>query len=974
MILAGSPGLAQVAPEKPIRPAEEVLELEKVKVEGFRQGLAKAREDQRRATNLKEIMSVDAAGKLPDSNVAEALQRLPSAYLSNSRGGDGRYISVRGIDPVLNNVTMNGQTIGVSDVDGRSGRAAPLDVLSSSALQSIEVIKSATPDMDAQGLGATINITAPSAFDHKGWFLYGSGKVGYNEYQSNGDIQEGDFNFGTTFGARNQFGLVIGASYSYRDFTSFEVSREGYRVFGRSPNQYFDVNGVANPYGVIAVSADMTLRTFLGNKERKGGNLNFEWRPADGTEFWVRGFKTDYREYIRKSQLRLRTANLNVNQTRFLSPTEMFTTRGAVETETEYGDTYRPVDQLTIGGRRRINEAWTIDGNITLTGAEEDKPNGVLLADEFSNNNFQNGLGNVPSNATFSINTSGLFPIYRTVFDDPVRGWPGTGDIGDLSFYPFFRIRHEFSHVKEETETYDLNVKWDRELGGKTGFLKAGVKVLDRAKSVDDRSLRYLPNSTLYLSDSFVDGSTRLPYGIMNSDLVGRFPIGPADGLYARYLGATHNTAAFDAEFARNIGTTLDQQYNEVTNTPNPATSIKNPSAWTFDTNGSRQNSVEDDYDLTEKILAYYVMGDYDLTRRVKLVAGARVEHTEAKMSAFVLQDLRANGTFSLLPNGPVDKSFTNVLPAVHLRWEVSDRILARLSYTTSIGRPDYKDMAPIGRSFQINSGPAANIYTGSLQEGNPSLEPYESQNFDASVAYYFAQGRGMISLGAFYKDIKNAIYDFGYNPLTDDVNLAGKDYTRSTVNGIPIVTFRGFQFSSLSIATKNNAPRSHVSGVEITYQQDLTFLPAPFDGLGLATNVALMESKAKLLANRPTGANEVPFFLQPDLVANAQLYYQYRGFEARVAWHYQDDALAFVGADPLIDKFWRARHQFDAKVSCKINANWGVFAEGRNLTDEPNRTFFAYNRNALGGQDSQPGYDVTGMTVYFGVSYHFGQ
>jgi TonB-dependent receptor len=240
-------------------------------------------------------------------------------------------------------------------------------------------------------------------------------------------------------------------------------------------------------------------------------------------------------------------------------------------------------------------------------------------------------------------------------------------------------------------------------------------------------------------------------------------------------LGATHNAAAFQAEFDRNVGNTLNEQYDELTNMPDPATSIKNPAAWRFDTNGSRQNSVEDDYDLRERIFAYYLMGDYNLTPRLKMIAGARVEQTEAKMSAFLLQDLRANGTFALLPNGPVDKSFTNLLPALHLRWEATDKILVRGAFTTSIGRPDYKDMAPIGRSFQINTGPASNIFTGSLQEGNPSLEPYEANNFDVSAAYYFASGRGMIMISAFYKDIKNAIYDFTYNPLTDDVDLAGK-------------------------------------------------------------------------------------------------------------------------------------------------------------------------------------------------------
>ena len=107
-------------------------------VNGFREGLANARDIARNADSLVNVLSADDVGKLPDTNIAEALRRLPSVYLIRDQG-EGRYVSIRGVDPVLNNVTMNGQTIAVSDTDGESGRAAPLDVLSSSALSRVEI-------------------------------------------------------------------------------------------------------------------------------------------------------------------------------------------------------------------------------------------------------------------------------------------------------------------------------------------------------------------------------------------------------------------------------------------------------------------------------------------------------------------------------------------------------------------------------------------------------------------------------------------------------------------------------------------------------------------------------------------------------------------------------------------------------------------------------------------------------------------
>lgn len=109
---------------------DDVINLEEFIVEGFSDGLTKSMIQQREARNFKDVLNADSVGKLPDSNAAEALARLPGLYLDSSQSdqGEGRYVSIRGVDPTLNIVTMNGQNIASSDTGGRRGRATPLDV------------------------------------------------------------------------------------------------------------------------------------------------------------------------------------------------------------------------------------------------------------------------------------------------------------------------------------------------------------------------------------------------------------------------------------------------------------------------------------------------------------------------------------------------------------------------------------------------------------------------------------------------------------------------------------------------------------------------------------------------------------------------------------------------------------------------------------------------------------------------------
>ncbi len=119
-----------------VKLGEEIVQLETFKVEGQRAGQARALNEQRASGNLRNIVSADALGRFPDQNAAETMQRITGVSLERDQG-EGRFISVRGVDPDLNNTQLNGINLPASEEDTRK---INLDVFPTDILDSIEVV------------------------------------------------------------------------------------------------------------------------------------------------------------------------------------------------------------------------------------------------------------------------------------------------------------------------------------------------------------------------------------------------------------------------------------------------------------------------------------------------------------------------------------------------------------------------------------------------------------------------------------------------------------------------------------------------------------------------------------------------------------------------------------------------------------------------------------------------------------------
>ncbi len=331
--------------------AEEPLVMEHVEVVGQAVSIDKALKDQRRSDSVKSVVHADGIGQLPDDNAAEALQRIPGLSVERDQG-EGRFVSVRGIAPDLNSVTING-TLVPSPESGR--RAVALDVLPSELVQSLSVVKTLTPDMDANSLGGTIEVESLSAFDHDGLFYSISGEGSYDD---NVDKTSPKFSgaisnrFSLGDGIDN-FGVAAAVSWQERDFGSENVETGGKWDFDNA-----------------AQLEEVEQRDYEITRERTGFGLNFDYKPDDVSSYYLRTLYSRFKD----------TETRNAAGVEFADPQASGETGDAEGwRELKSREETQTIQSYVVGGERMMG-LWTLSGQAGYSQARERNPGGIAGA------------------------------------------------------------------------------------------------------------------------------------------------------------------------------------------------------------------------------------------------------------------------------------------------------------------------------------------------------------------------------------------------------------------------------------------------------------------------------------------------------------------------------------------------------------------------------------------------------------------
>lgn len=809
---------------------------------------ASAANRKRNSSRVSDSVSADFIGQFPDQNVTEAAQRIPGVAINRDQG-EGRFISVRGADPNLNAVTINGVDVPSA---GGDERAVALDVIPSDVLQTLTVVKSLTPDLDANSIGGTVQIGTASAFDRNDFYLSASAEGHYNELRDKVSPR-------VNASASNIFDLGDGGEIGVYGSVSYFNRRLG-------------SDGVENGDGLdesggTVFPAVIEPRDYVLTRERLGATLNIDYRVNPDFTLYVRQLYSRFGDDEIQGGTVFEADPDDGDNVVEQGPTTLLLANQEVESYVSEREEIQTIYSISAGGENRIGGTF-IEYSVNYSQAGEDNPDYVepIFVADFSDTDT----------------------LVGTDLTDPRRPriiTRGTG-FSDPSAYELDEIVFESSKTMDKRYGGRIDLTQDMMFGDAQGYIKFGGKVALRDKTSElDAWIYGGADQGLTIAD-FLNTDIDYPLGLIAPQA---FPRAVGDAVIA-------DQAAFDED---------------------------------FDEEGSFIDSNAEDFRIDEDIYAGYAMASVDFGA-LQIVGGVRVEHTDYRAQGNeVVLDEEA-GTLSLAPI-EVAGNYTDFLPSVNARLELTDRLLARAAYFRAVVRPNFEQSRPAALIERDDEGEVE------AEAGNTELEPYRADNFDLALEFYPGSA-SVISAGAFYKNLTNPIF-----PL----DLAGTP------------GFEGFDAYSSFI----NGNDAQLFGVELAIQQQL---PAPFDGFLVAANYTFVDSEAEVPLPGG-GVREAPLPFQARHTANASLGYDKGGFQARVAVSFRDRILDEIGdpEDPSGDVFIDKHVQWDLTASYALLEGVRVFGALSNLNDRP---LYSYQ----GSRNVNVQYEEYGLSGSLGVRVTF--
>jgi len=847
------------------------MQSQQVIVEGQR-GTIRTNQTKKGDDAVVDVLDLRTLERYPDQTLAESLDRLPGVFTQANlgqgitgtagRGFKNSFIVVRGIQPDLNSTTVLGQSL----VSTTGDRAVALDVLPANVASQVEVVKSPTSDRSANGIGGVTNIVPLSAFSQRGSFLAASAEGAYRDEIGSIAVNGQPINLrargGTQFGPDDDLGVAFTANYKWDAFTTTLIQ----------PDEWRQVNHPDFPDDVT-VPEGTRLEQGRSQFTQFGGTANFEWYPTPDQQF---GLVTSYAQTV-DNQRDLQT-EWNYSDDSFgrpdsvlfepipgVSPNERY--RATIGRNDKESDLDRQEERMffTIGSSevRFGSVDWTTRASYVRAGKDE-------TVREWQFNNSLSEFDGDPSTTPFTPGDPYNFESVVRYDGAEVWGYPVNERMyQDPSVYAFDGLGIDTKEATSESYEASTDLRYNLDwLGGENGFVKTGLRGQRTTTDLDAERVDVSPNpdNVLLLSE----------YEIVATP-------GDVEGLP--------------------IGPTVD---------PNRGRELREERPELFRSSKDEEDSILGDYGVDETITSGYVMVGNEwgsLTVR----GGLRVENTAT--DATVRSYNSTTGEFSKRIE---DNQYLDLFPNLHLRYQFSDRLQARVSAAKTIARPN---LSQIAGSENVNYDPGDEVQPGVVRQGNvsrgnPGLTPFRALNFDATVEFY-PSASDLYVANFFFKRINDPIFT--------------QTITRENVNA------GGVTFREAEVSRPVNANSGTIFGLETQLQQTLRFLPQPLDGLGIQANATFIESEL----NVPGRENEdLPFFQQPDLITSIGPFFIWQGLDIRLNYSYTDDFVTrFSGAAPQ-DRFLDARETLDLKVTYDITPNYSVNLSAENLSENPLRIY----------------------------------
>lgn len=423
--------------------------LGEVVVTGLRRSQIQSINQKREALSIKEVITANEAGRLPDINVAEATQRVSGVSIETDRG-EGQFVSIRGIQPSLNNVTLNNNTLASTT----NSRATALDLLPTEIISSIEVIKTNTPDMEGNAIGGTININTLSAFDRSKPFfnvavdgLLQTQQVDLTGFDNTRAPFRGAVTAGKKFGKNEKFGVVGSANFFRRDFSASILDPDGWEY-----SNFFYPN-------------EIELQIEDNERDRLGLSADFEFRPTKNNSIYLKSLYTRTKEVALNSEFELTLQIGNAKPTN-QTPTSGRFAAGSGELDQAYTNEVENLYSYTLGTKNRFGRLSTdVYGTFSKARTNLD--------------NFDATFENPRSTEPLLSSTYNTEPFFFEINPDNIAV------ASDPEIYKLRNLNFIDGIINEDVYEVSGDFKYDTKLGNASAFLKFGGRYRDRSKFVD---------------------------------------------------------------------------------------------------------------------------------------------------------------------------------------------------------------------------------------------------------------------------------------------------------------------------------------------------------------------------------------------------------------------------------------------------------------------------------------------------------